>query len=142
MEQDRAYWEVHIGDAGQDGAFLMVGSTVRGKPDLLAQELGASPMSYGARIGAGGKAPLQAGDVVGCSYDQAVYPPTIMYWVNGSQVTSMEQRGMKGEQWPALFVSGCTVDWALDETHWKSSSGCPTGFSQLMASTSLIGGGG
>merc|ERR1712151_820239 len=139
--QDRAYWEVHVVDVATElAARLLVGTCVRPASggDILLQELGATPQSYGVQFGAGGEAPLKAGDVISISFDQAVFPVTISVWHNGNQVPTPPPRGLKGEQWPALFVSSCVVDFALGEEHWKRSQSCPPGFSALMASRGLI----
>lgn len=140
--QDRAYWEVHVVDVtGGHGARLLVGTCNAAAPggDVLLQDLGATPGSYGVLFGSLGQATLNAGDVISVSYDQAVFPVAINVWHNGSPVPAPPARGLKGEQWPALFVSDLTVDWALDESHWKNKGTCPNGFSALMASRGLIG---
>lgn len=142
--QDRAYWEVHVVELGAGGpgaARLQAGCCTGAQKggDILMQELGATPGSFAVHFGSLGQALLRAGDVIGVAYDQAVFPVTINIWHNGSPVPNPSTRGLKGEQWPALFVSGCTVDWALDESHWKQVGSCPVGFSALMASRGLIG---
>eukprot|EP00928_Gymnodinium_smaydae_P020898 TRINITY_DN18087_c1_g1_i1.p1 TRINITY_DN18087_c1_g1~~TRINITY_DN18087_c1_g1_i1.p1 ORF type:complete len:309 (-),score=66.47 TRINITY_DN18087_c1_g1_i1:57-983(-) len=140
--QDRAYWEVHLVEVGGDlSARLLVGTCVRpaAGSDILLQELGATPRSHGVQFGAGGEAPLRTGDVLGVAYDQAVFPVEIKVWLNGQEVAAPLPRGLKGEQWPALFLASCTVDWALDESHWKHR--CPEGFSPVMPSRGLIGDG-
>lgn len=140
LVQDRAYWEVHVvGVSGELGARLLVGTCV--KPaggDILLQELGATPGSYGVQFGAGGEAPLKVGDVIGVSYDQDVFPINYCIWLNGTQVRAPAARGLKGEQWPAVFVSSCAIDFALDEDHWKRGDVCPFGFSALMPARGII----
>ena len=83
------------------------------------RELGLTSHSYGVCVGESWQAPLKRGDVVGFAYDQAVFPVRVDVWHNGSQLDVPLTRGLKGEQWPALFVGDCTVDWALDEKHWR-----------------------
>eukprot|EP00418_Pyrodinium_bahamense_P056105 CAMPEP_0179167518 /NCGR_PEP_ID=MMETSP0796-20121207/82360_1 /TAXON_ID=73915 /ORGANISM="Pyrodinium bahamense, Strain pbaha01" /LENGTH=234 /DNA_ID=CAMNT_0020870209 /DNA_START=152 /DNA_END=856 /DNA_ORIENTATION=+ len=140
--QDRAYWEVHVVEVSSElGSRLLVGMSapVPEGGDALQQEMGTATRSYGVQFGAGGEAPLKTGDIIGVAYDQAVFPVSVCIWRNGLQVATPLPRGLKGEQWPALFVFGCTVDWALSEEHWKSASACPEGFSALMPSRGLIG---
>eukprot|EP00927_Polykrikos_kofoidii_P004339 TRINITY_DN11717_c0_g1_i1.p1 TRINITY_DN11717_c0_g1~~TRINITY_DN11717_c0_g1_i1.p1 ORF type:complete len:286 (+),score=53.61 TRINITY_DN11717_c0_g1_i1:71-928(+) len=139
--QDRAFWEVHVVDVAADlGARLLVGTGINiGTGDILLQDLGVTPQSYGVQFGAGGEAPLKVGDVIGVSFDQAVFPVAVTVWLNGSLVAAPMSRGLRGEQWPALYVSSCTVDWGLDEAHWKFAKTCPEGFSALMPCRSLIG---
>lgn len=137
--QDRAYWELHVAEA-PEGALLLAGSCVRpGDAAVLAEELGATPQSYGVRFCAGGQA-LSAGDVIGVAYDQAVFPVGIRVWQNGTLVAAPPPRGLKGEQWPAIFTSGgCVIDWALEESTWRPPCSCPPGFSALMSVRGLIG---
>ncbi|CAK0838590.1 unnamed protein product [Prorocentrum cordatum] len=52
---------------------------------------------------------------LGVSYDQSLFPVGVAVWHNGAQVPVPVPRGLKGEQWPALYLAGCTVDWALGE---------------------------
>lgn len=140
--QDRAYWEVHVVAVGGElGSRLQVGMSAYhpAGSDALEQEMGTSTRSYGVQLGGGGEAPLKEGDVISVTYDQSVFPVSVSVWRNGSAVAAPLPRGLKGEQWPSLFVAGCTVDWALGEEHWKSASTCPTGFSALMLSRGLIG---
>jgi len=140
--QDRAYWEVHVIEVGGElGSRLQVGMSAYhpAGSDALEQEMGTSTRSYGVQFGGGGEAPLREGDIIGVTYDQSVFPVSVSVWRNGSTVAAPLPRGLKGEQWPALFIGGCTVDWALGEEHWKSASTCPTGFSALMLSRGLIG---
>lgn len=140
--QDRAYWEVHVVAVGGElGSRLQVGMSAHhaAGSDALEQEMGTSTRSYGVQFGGGGEAPLREGDVISVTYDQSVFPVSVSVWRNGSTVAAPLPRGLKGEQWPALFVAGCTVDWALGEEHWKSANTCPTGFSALMLSRGLIG---
>jgi len=140
--QDRAYWEVHVVEVGGELASrLQVGMSAHhpAGSDVLEQEMGTSTRSYGVQFGGGGEAPLREGDVISATYDQSVFPVSVSVWRNGLPVAAPLPRGLKGEQWPALFLAGCTVDWALGEEHWKSASTCPTGFSALMQSRGLIG---
>mmetsp|Transcript_15705 Transcript_15705/g.32752 ORF Transcript_15705/g.32752 Transcript_15705/m.32752 type:complete len:272 (-) Transcript_15705:217-1032(-) len=140
--QDRAYWEVHIIEVGGDlSSRLLVGTSAPIAPgnDALQQDLGIKTRSYGAQFGAGGEAPLQAGDVISVTYDQAVFPVAVNVWHNGVPVPAPVPRGLNGEQWPALFIRECTVDWALGQDHWKFASVCPSGFSAIMPSRGLIG---
>mmetsp|Transcript_21471 Transcript_21471/g.59825 ORF Transcript_21471/g.59825 Transcript_21471/m.59825 type:complete len:300 (-) Transcript_21471:24-923(-) len=141
--QDRAYWEVHVKLVTAElGSRLLVGVAANipgGAGDILQQELGATPRSFGVQFGAGGAGALKTGDVLGVAFDQAVFPVTVTIWHNGSLVSAPLPRGLKGEMWPALFLSGCAVDWALGEEHWTSSKSCPDGFSALMPSRGLIG---
>jgi len=140
--QDRAYWEVHIIEVGGELASrLQVGMSAHHPAGsaALEQEMGTSTKSYGVQFGGGGEAPLREGDIISVTYDQSVFPVSVSVWRNGTPVAAPLPRGLKGEQWPALFVAGCTVDWALGEEHWKSASTCPPGFSALMLSRGLIG---
>lgn len=140
--QDRAYWEVHVVEvSGELGSRLQVGVSPQIPPggDALQQEMCAATRSYAVQFGAGGEMPLKAGDVIGVAYDQAVFPVSVFVWCNGARVAAPLPRGLKGEQWPSLFVCGCMVDWALGEEHWKSACSCPGGFSALMPSRGLIG---
>lgn len=140
--QDRAYWEVHAAEVEAGlGSRLLVGVSAELPPrsDQLGEELGANSRSYGVQFGAGGAAALQPGDVIGVSYDQSLFPVGVAVWHNGTQVPVPVPRGLKGEQWPALYLSGCTVDWALGEEHWKQANCCPGGFSEVMPSRGLIG---
>lgn len=139
--QDRAYWEVHVKElAAELSSRVLVGMACNlPGGEVLQQELGATPRTFGVQLGAGGVAPLKAGDVIGVAYDQAVFPVSVNVWLNGTLLSTPLPRGLKGEQWPALFLDGCTVDWALGEEHWKSAVSCPSGFSALMPSRGLIG---
>lgn len=119
---------------------MLAGVSNRAVGDALNQELGQTPQSYGVQFGAGGEALLRVGDTIGVAFDQAVFPVTVSLWQNSVPVPAPLPRGLKGEQWPALFLSGCTVDWALDESHWRCSASCPEGFNALMPSRGLIGG--
>mmetsp|Transcript_8645 Transcript_8645/g.24292 ORF Transcript_8645/g.24292 Transcript_8645/m.24292 type:complete len:269 (-) Transcript_8645:209-1015(-) len=139
--QDRAYWEVHVVEVGGGlSSRLLVGTSAPVAPgsDALQQDLGIKTRSYGAQFGAGGEA-LKAGDVISVTYDQAVFPVAVNVWHNGVPVAAPVPRGLNGEQWPALFVRECTIDWALGQDHWKFASVCPSGFSALMPSRGLIG---
>lgn len=140
--QDRAYWEVlvKVVDAALCSR-LMVGVSAHClAQDALLKDLGAGDRSYGVQFGAGGAAALREGDVISVAYDQAVFPVSVNVWHNGTLVQAPAPRGLKGEMWPAILLSGCVVDWALDEEHWKSPATCPGGFSPLMPSRGLIGG--
>lgn len=140
--QDRSYWEVHVKEIVADlNSRVVVGMAANSGPsgDILLQDLGATPRTYGVQFGAGGLTPLRAGDVLGVAYDQAVFPVSVAVWHNGVLMSTPLPRGLKGEQWPALFLAGCTVDWALGEEHWKYTKSCPEGFSALMPSRGLIG---
>eukprot|EP00933_Yihiella_yeosuensis_P034496 TRINITY_DN27980_c0_g1_i2.p1 TRINITY_DN27980_c0_g1~~TRINITY_DN27980_c0_g1_i2.p1 ORF type:complete len:252 (+),score=42.99 TRINITY_DN27980_c0_g1_i2:39-794(+) len=134
--QDRAYWELHVAEASV-GSDLMVGVAARGAEDHLKERLGETARSYGVAFGLGGHA-IKVGDVVGVAYDQAVFPVSVVVWLNGEQVDAPMARGLKGEMWPAIFLSEAVVDWALGEEHWKSKP--PQGYDPLMPSRGLIGG--
>mmetsp|Transcript_32030 Transcript_32030/g.73139 ORF Transcript_32030/g.73139 Transcript_32030/m.73139 type:complete len:259 (+) Transcript_32030:62-838(+) len=146
--QDRAYWEVHVLEVGSvASARLLVGTCVgTAGGDILLQDLGATPQSYGVKFqgspdasdAGSAQASLQAGDVISVAYDQAVFPVSILVWHNGVQLKVPAPRGLKGEQWPALFIADCTVDWALDEAHWECRTCCPVGYDALMPSRGLL----
>ena len=57
--QDRVYFEVHIVDAEANSS-CSVGCGKRPDSEELGKALGATPQSFGAKFGLGGKAPLQA----------------------------------------------------------------------------------
>lgn len=139
--QDRAFWEVHVIEVNiGPSARLFVGTCTNPRsPSVLQEELGTTPNSYGVHFGVLGHAPFCVGDVIGVAYDQAVFPVTLNVWVNGKPVVAPFPRGLKGEQWPAIFLSDGVVDWALDESHWKYAACQPSGFSALIPSRGLIG---
>ncbi|CAL1161006.1 unnamed protein product [Cladocopium goreaui] len=139
LVQDRAYWEIHVVEVGQQiGTLLLAGVAAQGPDDHLQQRLGATARSFGVQFGT--SEPLKVGDVIGIACNQATFPVSVTAWHNGAPVPAPMPRGLKGELWPALFVSDCVVDWALAESHWKENTSRPQGFEAPMPSRGLIGG--
>merc|ERR1712194_467186 len=136
-ERDRVYFEVHVVDADANSS-CSIGCGKLPGPEDLAKQLDAVPKSFGAKFGLGGKAPLQAGDVLACGYDQDASPCSIRIWHNGVELPAAMLKGMKGDQWPALSLESCAVNWVFRKTDFKQFSSIPARFDELTASASLI----
>eukprot|EP00931_Biecheleriopsis_adriatica_P065293 TRINITY_DN39873_c0_g1_i1.p1 TRINITY_DN39873_c0_g1~~TRINITY_DN39873_c0_g1_i1.p1 ORF type:complete len:204 (-),score=24.98 TRINITY_DN39873_c0_g1_i1:72-683(-) len=136
MEQDKVYFEVHIEDAGANTS-CSIGCGARPPSDDLSKALGATPQSFGTKFGSGGHA-VQAGDIIGCTYDQDSSPVTMGFWLNGVELPNAKLTGMKGDQLPALHLEGCTVNWVFSQPKFKNFEAVPGRFYELVPSTSLI----
>lgn len=137
MEQDRVYFEVHIVDADANSS-CSVGCGKLPVTEDLAKQLGTTFQSFGAKFGLGGQAPLQVGDILGCGYDQDSSPVKMTIWHNGVELPNATLKGMKGEQWPALSLEGCAVNWVFRKAGFKYYSVVPKRFEELLASANLI----
>eukprot|EP00746_Dinoflagellata_sp_MGD_P137877 gnl/MRDRNA2_/MRDRNA2_71614_c0_seq2.p1 gnl/MRDRNA2_/MRDRNA2_71614_c0~~gnl/MRDRNA2_/MRDRNA2_71614_c0_seq2.p1 ORF type:complete len:111 (-),score=17.17 gnl/MRDRNA2_/MRDRNA2_71614_c0_seq2:68-400(-) len=103
----------------------------------LDRPLGPAPRSCGSRFGQGGHCPVKPGDVIGAAFDQGDFPRMI-FWHNGVPIQAAELKGMKGEQWPALALESCTIDWIFNESDFKHKDKVPSSFSEMIMSKGLI----
>ncbi|CAE8590945.1 unnamed protein product, partial [Polarella glacialis] len=80
-----------VGDAE---ALLQVGLCAQGPDSQLLTKLGAVPRSFGVQLGgADGSSAVKTGDVIGVSYDQAVFPVAVEVWHNGVRMAVPPARG-------------------------------------------------
>lgn len=140
LVQDRVYFEVHVGEVFGAASSLAVGCGARpAAAGDLEKKLGEPPGSFGAAFGGPtGHSELKPGDIIGCAFDQDSGPVHLKFWRNGAAVPGATLKGMRGEQWPALFIDNCSVEWVFGENSLKYLSAIPGRFSALMASKALI----
>lgn len=97
LEQDAAYWEIVVGQAGT----IAAGVSQRQAKDALGATLGDGKASFGSLWGA---LELQAGDVLGVCLGLSDYP-MLTYYLNGSLLDERAVDRVKGDVYPAVSVA-------------------------------------
>lgn len=97
IEQDAAYWEVHVESAGR----FRVGVCRNLDEEAMRQELGDENSSWALRSEDAGAV---EGDVIGVAFGQAELP-NLSFFLNGELLEHGQVNRIRGEVFPAIYVS-------------------------------------
>lgn len=112
IEQDAAYWEVHVEAAGR----FRVGVCRNLDDDAMRQELGDENSSWALRSEEAGAV---EGDVIGVAFGQAELP-NLSFFLNGELLDQGTVNRIRGEVFPAVSVShNAKLRCVFDETNFE-----------------------
>ncbi|KAJ1445849.1 hypothetical protein M885DRAFT_548572 [Pelagophyceae sp. CCMP2097] len=130
IEQDAAYWEVHVESTG--GTFR-VGVCREAEADALPSELGDEKSSWALKSEDAGAV---EGDVIGVAFGQAELP-NLSFFLNGELLDHAQVNRIRGEVFPAASVAGgARLRCVFDEANFEHAP--PRTHSALRVTQNII----